>query len=62
MGVRANDIAYVRERPGGEPVIRPVVEDARIFHEHALAVASTYTIAEELSSVLYIRDLRYAWV
>ena len=57
MGVRANDIAYVRERPGGEPVIRPVVEDARIFHEHALAVAST-----ELSSVLYIRDLRYAWV
>ena len=61
---RANDvsrIAYVRERPEGEPAIRPVVEDARIFHEHALALAAAYAVAERMQSVLWAKDLTYAW-
>jgi len=62
---RANDISHiavVREIPGAEPVVREVVTSARIFHEHAVAVASAYAILEGIESVLWQKDLTHAWV
>ena len=61
---RANDvsrIAYVRERLDGGTAIRPVVTNARVCHEHALAIASAYAVAEGLDAVLWEKDLEYAW-
>jgi hypothetical protein len=46
---KANDlshIAKVRRRIDGKPDIKPIVENLRIFHEHAVALASAYAVAE----------------
>lgn len=61
---RANDlshIAVVRQRGRGEPDIRSIVEDLRIFHEHAIALGSAYAVAEGLDAVMWIRHSHYAW-
>lgn len=61
---KANDlshIAKVRQRLNGKPDIRPIVENLRIFHEHALALASAYAVAEGVEAVMWIRKKRYAW-
>jgi hypothetical protein len=60
---KANDlshIAKVRQRVDGKPD-KPIVEDLRIFHEHAIALASAYAVAEGLEAVMWIRKKRYAW-
>ncbi len=52
---RANDVSHVvivREIPGAAPVLREVVTNARIFHEHAVALASAYAIVNGIESVL----------
>ena len=39
---RANDVSHIAsiiEMPNADPVVRDLVVDARMFHEHALAVA-----------------------
>lgn len=62
---KANDvshIAVVREKLDGEAEIRPVAENLRIFHEHALALAAAYAVEEKIDIVVWSKDLRYAWV
>jgi hypothetical protein len=61
----ANDISHialVRERPHGEPLLSALVQDARIFHEHALALAAAYAVREGLEFVLWSKNLHYAWI
>lgn len=61
---KANDlshIAKIRECFEGKSDIKPIVEDIRIFHEHAIALASAYAVAEGLDAVMWTRKLRYAW-
>jgi hypothetical protein len=61
---KANDlsrIAKVREFFEGKSDIKPIVDDLRIFHEHAIALASAYALAEGLDAVMWTRKLRYAW-
>jgi hypothetical protein len=61
---KANDlshIAKIRERFEGKSDIKSIVEDLRIFHEHAIALASAYAVAEGLDAVMWTRKLRYAW-
>lgn len=62
---RANDvsdIAAVRERGAEERIIRPLVENLRIFHEHAVALAAAYAMREGLDLVLWDKNRRHAWV
>lgn len=60
----ANDvshIALVRERPEGDPVIRPVAENLRIFHEHALALAAAYALSHGVGAVQWQKNRQYSW-
>lgn len=62
---KANDvshIAIVREGLNGQRQIRPLAENLRIFHEHAVALAAAYAVEHGIESVLWNKDLRYAWV
>ena len=62
---RGNDVSHiaaVRERPDGEPFIRPIVENLRIFHEHAVALAAAYSFSEGKSAVLWQKDRKYSWI
>lgn len=61
----ANDISHIyllRERVNSDPIVDQLVVNARLFHEHAVALASAYAIAENVDCVLWQKDLRYAWV
>lgn len=61
---RANDVSQifvVAQSPGQEPTTRAIVRNARIFHEHALALASAYAIAQGIECVMWERDQRYGW-
>lgn len=61
----ANDlshIALVRERPSGDPVIRPLAENLRIFHEHALALAAAYALSRGVGAVQWQKNRQYSWV
>jgi hypothetical protein len=57
-----SDIAQVRERPEGDPFVRPLAENLRIPHRHALALAAAYALRENLDVVRWRRDQRHAWV
>jgi hypothetical protein len=62
---RANDvsqIAAVQERSDGKAMRREFLADKRMFHEHALALAAAYAIRERLDSVMWVKNLRYAWI
>ncbi len=62
---RADDVSHValvRERADGTSDIRPLLEDIRMFHEHALAVAAAYAFREGVGVVLWNKDLTDAWV
>jgi hypothetical protein len=62
---RANDVSHiiiVSEQPNGETLIREVVKNARIFHEHAIALAAAYAVRERIDAVMWLKDLKYAWV
>jgi len=62
---RANDISHIvaiTEMPDSDPAVRVLVADARVFHEHALALGCAYAVAEDIECVLWQKDLRYAWV
>lgn len=61
---RGNDVSHiaaVRERPNGEPFIRPLVENLRIFHEHAVALAAAYSFSEGKCAILWQKDRKYSW-
>jgi hypothetical protein len=55
-------IALIRERLGDTAMVRPLVENARIFHEHAVVLASAYALIEEVGFVFWKKDLTYAWI
>ena len=62
---RANDvshIAVVSETPSSAQVVDELIVDARIFHEHAVAVASAHAVSLGIEDVLWEKDLRYAWI
>jgi hypothetical protein len=62
---KANDvshIAVVQEGIGGSAAHRSLVENARIFHEHAVVLGSSYAVIAGLEFVLWAKDLTYAWV
>ncbi|HTQ12519.1 MAG TPA: hypothetical protein VMH86_01485 [Rhizomicrobium sp.] len=59
-----NDVSHiydVRERPGRPPTIRPLVENVRLFSEHAISLACAYAVAEGVECVMSQKNLRYAW-
>lgn len=61
---RANDVSHiaaVREHPDGETSIRPIVENLRIFHEHAVALAAAYALVEGNQAVLWQKTRKYSW-
>lgn len=55
-------IAKVREFVDGNQAIIPLATDLRIFHEHAIALASAYAVNLGYDAVMWNRDRRYAWV
>jgi hypothetical protein len=62
---RANDVsdvAFVRERGNGAPIIRPLAENLRIFHEHAVALAAAYALENNVESVRWIKNQGHGWV
>jgi hypothetical protein len=61
---RANDVSHivdVRELPNGDTQVRMLVANARIFHEHAVALASAYAFIEGVDCVMWEKNLDYAW-
>lgn len=62
---RANDvsrIAIAEARLGDEqPQVLPIIEDSRIFFEHALALASAYAVRERIDYVVWHKNLEYGW-
>lgn len=61
---RANDlshIAKVTSSSDAERRIAPILEDQRIFHEYAIALAGAYALKEGFEQVMWIRRLKYAW-
>lgn len=56
-----SDIAFVREHPNGEPSVRPLAENLRIFHEHAVALAAAYAVREGVNVVQWNRNRRHGW-
>ena len=61
----ANDISHIsiiRECGNAEPLVQALVEDARIVHEHALMLGGAYAVRENIDTVLWLKDMTYAWV
>jgi len=61
---QANDLTKIGLVHAGAPedeVIKELVLDARIFHEHGLALAGAYALAEGVDCVMWQKDRRYAW-
>ena len=62
---RANDfsdIIIVHELPDGKTLSREILKNARIIHEHAVALAASYALRERVDVVMWSKDLKYAWV
>jgi len=61
---RGNDLTRIGLVQAGVPddvVVKELLLDARIFHEHGLALAGAYALAEGLDCVMWQKELRYAW-
>jgi hypothetical protein len=62
---KANDVSHVaivQETVSGTNAQQPLVENARIFHEYAVALGASYAFIAGLEFVLWRKDLKYAWV
>jgi hypothetical protein len=62
---RGNDLTRIGLVQAGVPddvVVKEFLLDARIFHEHGLALAGAYALAEGLDCVMWQKDLSYAWI
>lgn len=57
-----SDIAVVRERLAGDPIIRPLVENLRTYHEHAAILAAAYALSEGIDAILWSKNRRHGWV
>jgi hypothetical protein len=57
-----SDIAVVRERLTGDPIIHPIAENIRAFHEHAAILAAAYALSEGIDAVLWSKNRRHGWV
>lgn len=57
-----SDIAVVRERLTGDPIIRPMVENLRTYHEHAATLAAAYALSEGIEALLWAKNRRHGWV
>jgi len=62
---RANDVSRIAvarsSAESDEPTVFPILEDARIFFEHALALASAYAVRERIDYVVWHKNLEYGW-
>ena len=61
---RANDvsdIAIVRVVANGEVTVIPLVENLRIFHEHAVALAAAFAMREAIDTVRWNKNRRHCW-
>lgn len=62
---RANDvshIAVISETPNSGQIVEELIVDARMFHEHAIAIASAHAVSLGIDNILWGKDLRYAWI
>jgi hypothetical protein len=62
---KANDISHiaiVQESIGGRASHQPLVENARIFYEHAVVLGTSYAFIVGLEFVFWRKDLKYAWI
>jgi hypothetical protein len=62
---KANDVSHIAritERLEAEPIVESIVEDSRIRHEHALALGAAYAVRESIETLVWSRDLNYAWI
>lgn len=62
---QANDVSHIglaEDQPTGETWMLSFVQNARIRHEHALALGAAYAVRQGVSTVLWLKDLTYAWI
>lgn len=60
----ANDVSHivlVTTPPEGRPDIQPIVENLRVFHEHAVALAAAYAVRMGIGTLLWRQDKTYGW-
>lgn len=61
---RANDVSHIAEiyEAGiNEPLAEPIIENIRMFHEHALLTAGAYALSRGIEHVMWQKDLYYSW-
>lgn len=62
---RANDISRIAIAHSSfeqeQPRIFPLIDDVRIFFEHALVLASAYAVKEHIDCVVWHKNLEYGW-
>jgi hypothetical protein len=61
---RANDLSHIlmiQQRVGSDDDVRELATDLRIFHEHAVALASSYAVLHRVESVFWQKDITSAW-
>ena len=62
---RANDvshIAVISEVQNTGQIVEDLAVHARVFHEHAIAIAGAHAVCKGIECVMWEKDLRYAWV
>jgi hypothetical protein len=57
-----SDIAVVRERLTGDPIVRLIVENLRVYHEHAATLAAACALSESIDAILWSKNRRHGWV
>lgn len=62
----ANDvshIAIIREQMGDtSPYTFPLIENKRMFHEHALALGGAHAIRDGIETLVWSKDEQFGWV
>ena len=61
---RSNDLTKIGLVQASGPedlVVKELVRDARIFHEHGLALAGAYALAEGVDCLMWQKDMHYTW-
>jgi hypothetical protein len=60
---RANDVSHIGlvDETAEVPRIRSLIVNQRMFHEHAVIKGAAFAIALGVDTVLWEKDLRYAW-
>ena len=61
---QANDVSHIyliEERLSGETNTKPLVKNARIFHEHACTLAASYAVKHGVTLLYWRKIMTYAW-